>query len=404
MTGSGLLYGRDSVPVANDVLDFHQLQRENLITFSALGQNTWRGQPTARGIELVRKGFLVDTGPATTPSRGITEGATAHPKYSVAEPYVSRHSEDPVQENPFPVGRAGHQVPCPSAGDTISANREGTIMDLSDLPESALRLIAEAEIEAKYILRKPETSFVNSTGELKLEGQEAEPCPDRDEFSVARNQAALHLFYVTATLIWERVWPDLDALRPRLDAAGKWVDEKFLPDQRVLTDAVAEQYDYARQEVAAEQAGPVLGKRPQSLPRLAPLRVGQGVLKERHQKPYDELLSAAPTPVTLGPSAVPVLSKEPLIFRPEGLTGDAKPIPNGQRKRLSSVVMSPIAARRVEAYIDSGVVTLTEFASKAGTTDRTIRAFRRTGKVRRQIFDGIARAMGTTRESLLKPE
>jgi hypothetical protein len=73
-------------------------------------------------------------------------------------------------------------------------------------------------------------------------------------------------------------------------------------------------------------------------------------------------------------------------------------------QRLPTTVTSPIAARRMVAYIESKVMTQTEFASKVGTTDRTLRAFRRTGKVRRDIFDAIARAMGTTREELARPE
>ncbi len=45
-------------------------------------------------------------------------------------------------------------------------------------------------------------------------------------------------------------------------------------------------------------------------------------------------------------------------------------------------------------------MSYTEFANKANTTDKTIRAFRKTGKVRRYVFDSIASAMGLTREQL----
>jgi hypothetical protein len=72
--------------------------------------------------------------------------------------------------------------------------------------------------------------------------------------------------------------------------------------------------------------------------------------------------------------------------------------------RLSSTVYSPIAARRMEAYLKANAIGQTDFASTAGTTDRTLRSFRRTGKVRRDIFDSIAKVMGTTREALLSPE
>lgn len=73
-----------------------------------------------------------------------------------------------------------------------------------------------------------------------------------------------------------------------------------------------------------------------------------------------------------------------------------------ERKRFSGTVTSPSAARKMEAFIDSQGIGFTEFANKAGTTDRTIRQFRKTGKVRRDIFQGIARVMGLKLEDLLK--
>jgi hypothetical protein len=76
---------------------------------------------------------------------------------------------------------------------------------------------------------------------------------------------------------------------------------------------------------------------------------------------------------------------------------------NGNAKRLSATITSPVAARRMETYMESHGGQ-TKFAVKAGTTDRTLRSFRRTGKVRQDIFDNIARAMETTREDLLEPE
>jgi len=78
--------------------------------------------------------------------------------------------------------------------------------------------------------------------------------------------------------------------------------------------------------------------------------------------------------------------------------------PMGGSKRLEASITSPIAVRRMEDYLKSKGMGLTEFAGKSCTTDRTLRKFRQTGKVRRGIFDAIAKAMGTTREALLKPE
>ena len=69
--------------------------------------------------------------------------------------------------------------------------------------------------------------------------------------------------------------------------------------------------------------------------------------------------------------------------------------------RLPSTITSPSAARKLEAYVQGRGIGLTEFATQIGTTDRTLRSFRKTGKIRRSIFEGIAKAMGTTKESLL---
>ena len=70
--------------------------------------------------------------------------------------------------------------------------------------------------------------------------------------------------------------------------------------------------------------------------------------------------------------------------------------------RMRATITSKIAARRMEAYLEAKNIGLTEFAIQAQTTDRTLRSFRKTGKVRRDIFDNIAKAMGTTRDALLK--
>jgi len=73
-------------------------------------------------------------------------------------------------------------------------------------------------------------------------------------------------------------------------------------------------------------------------------------------------------------------------------------------QRLPRSITSKGAAKRLEEYLTRNHIGQTEFAIKAGITDRTLRTFRNTGKVRRGTFDAIAKAMGTTREDLLKPE
>jgi hypothetical protein len=93
-------------------------------------------------------------------------------------------------------------------------------VDVSDLAESARCLIAAAEIEAKYILRKSQEVALYSTEAPEPE-HEQQLCnePKRNEFSEGRNQAALHLFHATAAVWWDRVKPDLEVFGVSLDAA-----------------------------------------------------------------------------------------------------------------------------------------------------------------------------------------
>jgi hypothetical protein len=73
-------------------------------------------------------------------------------------------------------------------------------------------------------------------------------------------------------------------------------------------------------------------------------------------------------------------------------------------RRLTATIESPSAARQMEVYLKSKGIGQTEFANLVGTTDRTLWKFRKTGKVRRDIFKAIAEAMGTTKEALLKTD
>jgi hypothetical protein len=82
---------------------------------------------------------------------------------------------------------------------------------------------------------------------------------------------------------------------------------------------------------------------------------------------------------------------------------ESKPAPQSAKsRRWKASVGTHAAARRMEAYIESKGLDLKGFARRAGTTDRTLRKFRKTGLVRRSVFDEIARAMGLTRDELLK--
>jgi hypothetical protein len=79
-----------------------------------------------------------------------------------------------------------------------------------------------------------------------------------------------------------------------------------------------------------------------------------------------------------------------------------RPAPPASGVRLLGIVSNRDSARRMERYIKDHGMTLTEFATKAQTTDRTLRSFRNTGKIRKNIFGEIAKTMGMTKEELLK--
>jgi hypothetical protein len=74
-----------------------------------------------------------------------------------------------------------------------------------------------------------------------------------------------------------------------------------------------------------------------------------------------------------------------------------------KRNRLSKTIKSDIAARRLEAFLDASPMEKTVFARNAGTTERTLLRFRRTGRINRQTLREISREMGTTLEELTKP-
>jgi hypothetical protein len=71
-------------------------------------------------------------------------------------------------------------------------------------------------------------------------------------------------------------------------------------------------------------------------------------------------------------------------------------------RRLTPTVTSTKAARIVEHYMSANGIGASEFAVLCETTDRTLRRFRRTGKIRRDILHRIAKVMGTTFEGLLR--
>lgn len=65
---------------------------------------------------------------------------------------------------------------------------------------------------------------------------------------------------------------------------------------------------------------------------------------------------------------------------------------------------SPQAVRACREYMRSKILTPDEFAKRCGTSDRTVRNFFSTKKVRASIFQAIAEEMDLTAEQLLRGE
>lgn len=108
---------------------------------------------------------------------------------------------------------------------------------------------------------------------------------------------------------------------------------------------------------------------------------------------YDQ--GTAPSQVRGKPAAHPLAATNQT-------QGDTREPQSRKSGRLSSTITSQSAASKVDAYIKRSDKTQTQFAIRAGTTDKTIRKFRQTGTIRRSLLPGIATAMGTTTEELLK--
>jgi hypothetical protein len=71
------------------------------------------------------------------------------------------------------------------------------------------------------------------------------------------------------------------------------------------------------------------------------------------------------------------------------------------RQRMSATIHSPSAARKMVEYMNAKGMNQTEFSIQAQTTEKTIRKFRQTGKIKGSILAVIASAMGISREELL---
>jgi hypothetical protein len=122
---------------------------------------------------------------------------------------------------------------------------------------------------------------------------------------------------------------------------------------------------------------------------------------EPENVPFERLMAQAHEALERSSRAVQGIGKEPDEHPQSALPGTNEATPDVAAPRFSGTITSRDAVERMDAYIVGRGLGLTEFACQAGTTDRTLRSFRKTATVRRDIFDGIAKAMGLTREELL---
>jgi hypothetical protein len=78
--------------------------------------------------------------------------------------------------------------------------------------------------------------------------------------------------------------------------------------------------------------------------------------------------------------------------------------PATTRVRLPQSIGTPEAVRAAIAYMGSKGLTETQFGNQFLSTDRTVRSFRKSGKMRRSTFEAMAKSMGLTIEQLLRGE
>jgi hypothetical protein len=82
-------------------------------------------------------------------------------------------------------------------------------------------------------------------------------------------------------------------------------------------------------------------------------------------------------------------------------TSSINPTSKPAVKRLSSQIYSPSAAAKMAAYMNKKALNQTEFSIQAGTSDKTVRRFIKTGYIKRSILIGIAAAMRVSKDDLI---
>jgi hypothetical protein len=74
------------------------------------------------------------------------------------------------------------------------------------------------------------------------------------------------------------------------------------------------------------------------------------------------------------------------------------------RKRMSRSLGTPEAVQAVTLHLQHTQITDTQFGIQFQTTDKTVRKFLNSGKMRRSNFEDMAKSMGLTTEELLRGE
>lgn len=73
-------------------------------------------------------------------------------------------------------------------------------------------------------------------------------------------------------------------------------------------------------------------------------------------------------------------------------------------KRLPRSIGTPAAVNAAVRYMEARGLTETQFGNQFQSTDRTVRSFRKSGKMRRSTFEAMAKSMGLSIEQLLRGE
>ena len=97
------------------------------------------------------------------------------------------------------------------------------------------------------------------------------------------------------------------------------------------------------------------------------------------------------------------LLKEISLYVSEQLTADlGHQEASSRQEAFPRSVDNKKAADRVREHIDKSGLTQTQFAGKAGMTDKTVHKFLKTGRIKRNKLDDIAKAMNTSPTELLQ--